>query len=319
MIPFAERIEKHIDYWSEKASAKAFRPKFVYHFTELANAVSILESGSLYSRYMAEKLELMKNENASSDVIGNTLEKYKRFARLYFRPRTPTQYHNEGIRPQSERYGTAHCAVPFFFAFDKLKTLSLPGVHLSNGNVAKPSVVVRPAGEYFENIPFDKVFHYGRVDMMCDSDIIFHRHAEILVPKVLKLDESLAWIGCRSHAERQTLISLLSRQSRSKYLHLIRIADSVFFEKAWIFIDNVTFDGKQLTFYFNPSSRHIGQVAVKLMVTYGNGQTATIERELTAKSLWPIKFRAPQDVLDVQLYVLGCLAFSGRLHAVDLV
>lgn len=35
---------------------------------------------------------------------------------LYFRPRTPTQFHNEGIRPPLQRgQSGAHCPVPIFF------------------------------------------------------------------------------------------------------------------------------------------------------------------------------------------------------------
>ncbi|WP_156888550.1 DarT ssDNA thymidine ADP-ribosyltransferase family protein [Proteocatella sphenisci] len=47
-------------------------PKFAYHYTDVSNAVSILSSGFLYSRVQSEKMNLMKNNNASRQVIDMT-------------------------------------------------------------------------------------------------------------------------------------------------------------------------------------------------------------------------------------------------------
>ena len=45
----------------------------------------------------------MQTENASPSVISVSQNKIKEYARLYFRPRTPTQYHNEGYKPKHIR------------------------------------------------------------------------------------------------------------------------------------------------------------------------------------------------------------------------
>lgn len=42
-------------------------PKYVYHYTDIHNAVSILETGKVFSRNRAR--EIMINENASLEVI----------------------------------------------------------------------------------------------------------------------------------------------------------------------------------------------------------------------------------------------------------
>jgi hypothetical protein len=54
-------------------------------------------------------------DNASRNVMANTDPYVRDFVRLYFRPQTPTQYRNEGIRPKNMRELESHCPVPVFF------------------------------------------------------------------------------------------------------------------------------------------------------------------------------------------------------------
>lgn len=89
---------------------------FCFHFTNLNNAVSILQNGMLVSRKKALESGIMENENASIDVINQTDEEWNKYVRLYFRPRTPTQYNNEGFRSKSNLGSLqAHCPFPVFF------------------------------------------------------------------------------------------------------------------------------------------------------------------------------------------------------------
>lgn len=318
MKDIAELIRRHIDFWSVKASAKAFRPKFVYHFTELKNAASVINSGVLFSRSGALELGLMKNENAAVGIIGATQEAYKHCVRLYYRPRTPTQFHNEGIKPLGDRYQGAHCPVPIFLAFDKLKILTTSGVLLSDGNVAAPSAHVGDVEEMFKSIDFAEVFHHGSYDRDSHPSIKFHRQAEILVPNQISLSEHLAWIGCRTSAERQTLLHLLSKGALAKYMHLVRLADSVFFEKSWIFVDKIEYDGMILVFYFNANSKHIDPIEVHLNIKFSDGSEWTHEASINLHSTWTIKLGRRYDFIDVRLTVLGCLAYENRLSSAEL-
>ena len=79
-------------WWSE----------FLFHFSDISNVVSILNRGKLYSRNKALRLGLMHNDNADDDVIGNTGLSAKDYVRFYFGALTPTQYHNEGLKPKSQ-------------------------------------------------------------------------------------------------------------------------------------------------------------------------------------------------------------------------
>lgn len=72
---------------------RQYWPKFAFHFTDITNAVDILKRGLLVSRDYANRQHIMINDNASSDVIAQTKPEIKKFVRLYFRPRTPTQFY----------------------------------------------------------------------------------------------------------------------------------------------------------------------------------------------------------------------------------
>ena len=101
-------------------------PKYAYHYTDVTNAVSILSSGKLYSRVKAGAKGVMENDNASRQVIDMTETRATSYVRFYFRPLTPTQYHNEGYKHRQIRYDgdiNANVPVPVFLLFDleKLK------------------------------------------------------------------------------------------------------------------------------------------------------------------------------------------------------
>lgn len=70
-------------------------PRYAYHFTDITNAVNILTTCRLYSRININGMHLMKNENASRQVIDMTSPEAATYVRFYFCPLTPTQYHNE--------------------------------------------------------------------------------------------------------------------------------------------------------------------------------------------------------------------------------
>jgi hypothetical protein len=133
-----DQLLVHVQHWSASPvhTASSWLPKYLYHFADVQNAAQILQSGELLSRNEAVRRSVMKNDNASSQVISVTALRHMDHARLYFRPRTPTQYHNEGIRPLAARGLGAHCPVPIFLVFDLVETLCLDGMMFSNGNLA---------------------------------------------------------------------------------------------------------------------------------------------------------------------------------------
>ena len=79
--------------------ARAWWPNCLFHCTDIRNVVRILNSGELLSRVQAKASNTLEIDIASSDVIARTALEWQDYVRLYFRPKTPTQYNNEGFRP----------------------------------------------------------------------------------------------------------------------------------------------------------------------------------------------------------------------------
>jgi len=138
-------------------------PQFLFHYTDIRNAVQILREGYLYSR------KHLKNENkpvissGSPPVLAVTKIAIKDSVRLYLRPKTPTQYYSEGIRSQTtlaqSKFPQAHCPVPVFFLFDSAKILAHSDCRFSDGNLASRNAHIFATASELEQLPWRKIYH----------------------------------------------------------------------------------------------------------------------------------------------------------------
>lgn len=107
MIDFFKKAKDFLPherkYWAD----------YLFHFTDIKNAITILKTNKLYSRKKAIDFGLMKSDNASHEVIENTSSIIKEYVRFYFRPLTPTQKHNEGLK--LIEITDQHCPIPIFY------------------------------------------------------------------------------------------------------------------------------------------------------------------------------------------------------------
>ena len=175
----------------EKHSAVSWWPKFAYHYTDVTNAVSILDTGYLYSRSDATNLKVMKNDNASRQVIDMTRLDVVSKVRFYFRPLTPTQYYNEGYKHPALRYdgdSYANVPVPVFLLFDLETLLSLPGVQFSETSQAGYGAKMYSGVEAFSKLNFDKIYSNKLSDLETTKQ---YRHAEIVHPKSMQIDSCI--------------------------------------------------------------------------------------------------------------------------------
>ena len=216
-------------------------PRFAYHFTDILNAVSILEMGEVVTRKFAKAHQIMGNDNASREVINGTPDDVSNFVRLYFHPKTPTQFYNEGfqVKASQQRY-EANCPVPVFFLFDLPKLLNQPGVQFTARSLAGHTMVPRyKTPEEFRSLPFDKIFH-DRPILPPESrdDIVPFRQAEIIVPESLNL-KNLRHILVRSIAEKETLVNLLHDKKVYNFDDLIKVRGELYFFMDRNFIDDV--------------------------------------------------------------------------------
>jgi hypothetical protein len=100
-------------------------------------------------------------------------------------------------------------------------------------------------------LPFDHVYHEGVISQESVRAVVHRRHAEVLVPDALSLDE-LQHIYCRSHAERRTLLYKLPPAVRAKWAHRIKVSGGGLFYRRWAFVEEVTANTDDVTFSLNP-------------------------------------------------------------------
>jgi len=115
----ASEIVAFLDELSEQpwldARKKAW-PNYIYHFNDIRNIASVLQQGVLCSRERCRTSGISFIDVADRLVVSESPWTHS-YSRFYFRPHTPTQYLQEGIRPPSFRSNEAHCPVPVFLLF----------------------------------------------------------------------------------------------------------------------------------------------------------------------------------------------------------
>lgn len=226
--PDAQRIKNCVENLAQedwiKRTERRWWPQFLFHYTDIRNAVRVLQDGCLYSRKHLEDYEQLIVSSGSSDVLSTTEAGVKDCVRLYFRPQTPTQYHVEGIRSKAilaaSKFPDAHCPVPVFFLFDASDILTRADSRFSDGNLGAGRAKLFSTAEELENLPWKSIYHTGSMDISQRDTVVFHRHAEVVVPRQLDLS-ALRFIYCRSEAERETLLYLLPPELVKRYYNKI--------------------------------------------------------------------------------------------------
>ena len=254
-------IRQHIDElrnasWLDRP--RQWWPACLFHCTDITNVVSILNDGELDSRSRITSAGQLPVDIASPQVIEGTSLKWQDYVRLYFRPRTPTQYRNEGFRPIGQREWNSHCPVPVYLIFSALTVLSRSDSCFSDGNMGSPQANVHTDVSSLEQIPFNLVYHDTWFGPSERDQIVHHRNAEVLVPQRMGLD-SLRLIGCRSDAEYKTLLHLLPPETYSRWVSRVGALSSLqLFHQEWTFVEQVDMNAERIVFRFNRSSRTPG-------------------------------------------------------------
>ena len=254
-------IRHHIDglrqaTWLDRA--RRWWPACLFHCTDIANVVSILRQGEIASRNQITSTGHLPMDIASPEVIEGTDPQWLDYARLYFRPRTPTQYNNEGFRPVDQRALNSHCPVPVYLVFDALAVLSRTDSCFSDGNLGSPYANVHCDVSFLKQIPFNLVYHDSWLRPAERDQIVHHRNAEVLVPQSMGL-ESLRFIGCRSYAEYRTLLHLLPPGTRSRWVDKLGVRHNLqLFNRKWTFVERVETSKENIVFRFNRSSHTPG-------------------------------------------------------------
>ena len=262
-------IRNHLDILKQTpwlGAAREWWPDYLFHATAMENVVSILTTGELVSRKGLETTARLKVDIAAPDIIERTDAKSLDHVRLYFRPRTPTQFNNEGFRPKGQWEYNSHCPIPVYLLFDSETVLSRADSRFTDGNVAA-GVVYKKSVDGLKGIPFEWVYHDSWFDPPDRSKIIFHRNAEVLVPQRLDL-HSLRAICCRSQAEYETLTYLLPPEVRSQWASKVVVRpDWRLFHNRWTFVQQVELTHERLFFKFNRDTRTPGPFRAGVVLT----------------------------------------------------
>ncbi len=305
-----------------RRDARKWWPKFVFHYTDIRNAVETLKSNKLICRQTLEDKRRMLVDNASPAVIQNTGNSVKEYVRLYFRPKTPTQYSNEGIRPfQMLKYG-AHCPVPVFFLFDSAEILTRVGSCFSDGNLASSQYRFGNDAGFLRALPFNKIYHTGYFDTHQNNDLIFHRNAEVIVPKELDLS-ALRYILCRSPAERDSFLHLLPTRVWDNWYKKIFVEGRlVLFERRWTFVERVDLSEKGVTFHFSPDTKTPGPFKLYFeLIDTNNGQKHSLIKEnfyTNSHQKWEVQVPEEVSSYSVKLKLDENLAYANEFFHSDI-
>lgn len=302
--------------------ARQWWPAYLFHCTDVLNVVNILRQGEILSRTQVAATGQLQRDIASPEVIEHTAPQWQDYVRLYFRPRTPTQYRNEGFRPQARLELGSHCPVPVYLIFDALSVLSRADSLFTDGNLGAAGATPKGEVESLKQIPFEQVYHVGPFNSAFPNSIVYHRNAEVLAPKQMSLD-SLRHISCRSGAEYETLLHLLPPGTRSRWAARIGVrSDLNLFNREWTFVEQAEMSEGMLIFRFNRNSKgpgpFVARVALEEAETgrnyYWRSEDYRCDKELT---LALTSMQNPADYT-VRFFLDDQLAYANRYQRDDL-
>lgn len=303
---------------SENHSPVSWWPKFAFHYTDITNAVSILSSGFLYSRADASHLRVMKNDNASRQVIDMTRSDVVSKVRFYFRPLTPTQYYNEGYKHPALRYDgdeNANVPVPIFLLFDLEKLLSIPGVEFSETSQAGFGARAYNGVEAFSKLNFDYIYDNSYDNLEATKT---YRHAEIVHPNAMAIESCISNILCRNNLERITLLNLLREESPlafARYQNIIKTYRYDTFENNGVFLSECSYHANTVSISF--SDTYASKRYVEKMMSKMRERTGISELKPIKVKVWLKWFNSRtiihQEAIDAQFDLLS----SGRILTIS--
>lgn len=310
-----QTLQAHVQTWEARLGSSHRRhwPSRLFRHEVLENAVELLRAGQLLSRADAEAV--MQRDVAPDEIIGlnHTAHQY---ARLYFRPRTPTQYRIEGIRKPEEIWNGKHAPVVFMFVFRSVDLLSRDGVHFSKGNMQIPGTSVLDGDAHFQELNFSKIYHEGSYSPE-DADIKVWRCAEVLVESPLALGPELEAVVCRSDAERKTLLHQLGEAAGVWAGRIQVMSQPGFFNAEYAFVESVDLASDGVHVRFHPRVRLPMESQIDL--TIESVQNPLDRRDFNGLSLdirkpWKFPFELSEGAYNVEIRIEAELAYQNVLN-----
>ena len=285
----------------------------------LKRSFTLLMSGMLFESSAKDSFspdvlyrDKTSSTSASPKVIANTDLSWQQYVRLYWRPRTPTQYRNEGFRPTSSlELGGAHCPVPIYFLLNATYILNRSDSRFTARNAAvNPPLLSTPAE--LSGLPFNLIYHDSYLSNDEKSTVVSHRNAEVLVSECLDLNA--VWrIACRSQAEYQTLLHLLPQGTYARWADRITVWPALFFRE-WTYVRDVVLGSERVQVRFNAGSKTPGPFEVLAELASVNGTENWLRGSYIAKDPLVLNLKSPKPDYSLHLYLDNNLAFADRFQ-----
>ena len=320
------KLRDHIDRlrsacWIDPA--REWWPRYLFHCTDILNVVNVLKSGELLSRAQAKQSDSLRVDIAAPDIIDRTDPEWQDHVRLYFRPRTPTQYRNEGFRPVSRLELGAHCPVPVYLLFGAFEILSRQDSLFTEGNLAAGTAPVRTIDD-LSRMPFNLIYHDNALGPQEVRTVVFHRNAEVLIPERLGL-RNVRHVLCRSQAEYETLRNLLPSRAWDRWADKVGVVPRLnLFHGKWSFVEQVELADERALFRFNQATTPPGPFAARVEFSVrsatGSRRYRWKDDEFMARDTLDLRLSKIGNPADysISLYLDDHLAFEGRHEAYDL-
>lgn len=301
-------------------------PLFLFHYTDIRNAARILQDDALYSRLQAEQMGKLIISSGSPDVLAGTSLNIQDCVRLYFRPKTPTQYHAEGVHSTASltnsRFPNAHCPVPVFFLFDAASILAHPDCKFSDRGLGGSGYQLGSTLKDLRDLPWQQIYHQGWIDWSSPEsahEIIARRNAEVIVPQQLDFG-ALRYIYCRSDAEKDTLLHLLPSDLRRRYQPKIFASNrsELFFRKR-TFIESATLLADHIYLHFSPDTTCPGPFRLLLEIT----TSRVWSRDMPDFTLGPsyefsVKLKRPISQYQIRILLDGHLVYANAFEEIEI-
>lgn len=285
----------------------------IYHYTDVRNAAQILGDGRLLSRKRCVEDGIEFVSAGHSDIVDQS-SKTHGFVRLYFRPRTPTQYRCEGHQPRDIR-GPAHCPVPVFFLFDSRCLLTAEECEYTNGNFASWHSERGSTAAFLRNLNFKLIYHTTWFRPEDRDDVIFARNAEVLYPEELELD-GLREIVCRTGAERETLMSILPATADPWRTRIRQERQGErLFERRWAYIRDVQLVRDRVVVNLKRRSEPSEPYDFEVTVTQPETGEVLVHRahEMVLPPHVAVQLPRPAEAVGVNIQLAGNLAYKGTV------
>lgn len=313
-------VDEHITNWQTRLTSDFYAhrkhwPAHLFHHSPLENAVAILRDGCLRSRNDADN---RRPRDVAAPGVIDARNHAHGHVRLYFRPKTPTQWHIEGIRKAGEcNYGDAtHAALLVMFLLDARTVLTGPNIMFSDKNMQLADTVPGNDEAYFSQIPFAKVFSEGGTGG--DRSYTDARCAEVLAQPPLDLRSCLKNICFRSEPERETLLHMLGDQ-RPQWEAYCHVSDALkVFQKEYTFVQELRLTNEGVRFRLNPRK---DQRTISVKIDVWNSQGIKVVNFFNSShaaqpnpaSDWIWRQALPDDIYTVEVKLEDSLAYQNRV------